>query len=174
MIRNVEEYLKLLGKELSGSDPAIIQEALSNSEEYLRMALEGATDTDPSLPEAEALASIIEKYGSPAEIASAYMEGEKPKPLLQEQGHKNLSFSPEESPETIQSGTGPLVIVGYLLLIAVFIGYLVIVIMGMVDAFPIGIVGLLFIAGFGILFVKVLKDRLSNKEDNYYTRNVKR
>jgi uncharacterized membrane protein len=174
MIRNVEEYLQLLEKELAGSDPATIQEALSDSEEYLRMALDGAMDADPNLPETEALASIIEKYGSPGEVASAYREGEKPKPGLWEQSHSDVYFSPQESLETTEHRTVPLVIVGYLLLIAAFIGYLVIVITGLVDSFPEGIVGLLAIAGLGLLFVKVLKERLSNKEDEHYSRNVKK
>ncbi len=93
MINSVEEYLQLLSKELAESDPALIQEALSDSEEYLRMALDGAMGADPSLPEAEALASIIEKYGSPGEVASAYREGEKDKPGLQEQRHKDVPFA---------------------------------------------------------------------------------
>ena len=68
----------------------------------------------------------------------------------------------------------PLVIVGYLLLIAAFIGYLIIVIIGLVDVLPEGIVGLLAIAGFGVLFIKVFKDRLTNKEDDYYSKNVEK
>ena len=68
----------------------------------------------------------------------------------------------------------PLVIAGYLLLIAAFIGYLVVVITGLVDVLPEGIIGLLAIAGFGLLFVKVLKDRLTSKEDDYYSKNVKK
>ncbi len=66
----------------------------------------------------------------------------------------------------------PLVIAGYLLLIAAFIGYLVITIIGLVDLLPEGIVGLLAIAGFGVLFIKVVKDRLNNREDDYYSKHV--
>ena len=172
MISNIEEYLQLLGEELAGSDPAMIQEAISDSEEYLRMALDSAMGTEPSMPEAEALASIIEKYGSPGEVASAYREGEKPRPGLQERSHKDVYFSPEESTETGRHG--PLLTAGYLLLAAAFTGYLVIVIMGLVDSFPEGIMGLLAIAGLGLLFIKVLKERLSNKEDDYYSKNVKK
>ena len=67
----------------------------------------------------------------------------------------------------------PLAILGFSLLIAGFIGYLVVVIIGLVDALPEGVVGLLFIAGFAVLFIKVLKDRLTSEEDDYYSRNVK-
>ena len=67
-----------------------------------------------------------------------------------------------------------LVLIGYLLLMAAFIGYLIIVIIGLVDVLPEGIVGLLAIAGFGLLFIKVFKDRLGNKEDDYYSKNVEK
>jgi hypothetical protein len=67
----------------------------------------------------------------------------------------------------------PLVVIGYLFLIAAFIGYLVLIITKLIDVLPEGIVGLLAIAGFGLLLTKVTKDRLTNKEDNYYSKNVK-
>ncbi len=65
MINNIEEYLEQLRKELAGCDPATVHDALSDSEEYLRMAL--GADTD--------LQSIIEKYGTPEEVAAGYREG---------------------------------------------------------------------------------------------------
>ena len=67
----------------------------------------------------------------------------------------------------------PLVAIGYLLLIAAFIGFLVVVIMGLVDALPWGVVGLLLIAGLGVLLVKVIKDTLTSEEDRYYSKKVK-
>ena len=67
-----------------------------------------------------------------------------------------------------------LIVFGYILLIAAFIGYLIIIIAGLIDVLPEGIVGLLAIAGFGVLFIKVFKDRLSNKEDDYYSKNVEK
>jgi Tfp pilus assembly protein PilW len=42
----------------------------------------------------------------------------------------------------------------------------------MVAAFPFGIIGLIVLTGVGVLFIKVLKDRLNNKEDDYYSKNV--
>ncbi len=72
MCKNVNEYLTQLKKELEGCDPALLQDALSDAEGHLRMALEEALSDKPSLSETEAIASIIEKYGSPKEIASAY------------------------------------------------------------------------------------------------------
>jgi hypothetical protein len=72
MIKDVSEYLEELKTELKGCDPALVQDALSDAEEHLRMALEEAFSTTASLSEAEAIGPIIEKYGEPKEIASAY------------------------------------------------------------------------------------------------------
>jgi uncharacterized membrane protein len=69
MISSVSEYLALLKTELSGSDPATIQDAMADAEEYLRDALQNAP---AGQPESEALASSIEAFGSPAEFAAAY------------------------------------------------------------------------------------------------------
>ena len=73
MIKTIEEYLSKLKKELAGCDRATIQDALSDAEEYLRTALDREI-VNTSLTEEEVLASIIEKYGSPEETASAYRE----------------------------------------------------------------------------------------------------
>ncbi len=72
MCKDVNEYLAKLKKELEGCDPALLQDALTDAEEHLRMALEEALSDKPKLSETEAIASIIEKYGHPKEIASAY------------------------------------------------------------------------------------------------------
>ena len=93
MISSVADYLSLLRKELAGSDPSTIQKALSDSEEYLRRALEYARATDSSLSEAEVLASIIEKYGAPGEVAAAYRESENEEWGAEELGWKQVLFS---------------------------------------------------------------------------------
>ena len=59
---------------------------------------------------------------------------------------------------------GFLIIVG----LAWFIGILV----GFIAAWPFGIFGLIGITAFGLLFVKALTDRLANKEDDYYSKNI--
>ena len=74
MCKDVNEYLTKLKKELEGGDPALLQDALSDAEGHLRMALEEALSDMPRLSEIEAMASIIGKYGSPKEIASAYRD----------------------------------------------------------------------------------------------------
>jgi hypothetical protein len=73
MIQSIDDYLSQLKKELSGSDPAVIQDALSDAEEHLRTALKSAASNDDNA-EAEALPRIIEDYGTPEEIAAAYRD----------------------------------------------------------------------------------------------------
>jgi len=80
MINSIEAYLAELKKELSRSDRATVQDALSDAEEYLRTALNSAREAAPGVPEAEALAGIIGRYGSPGEVAAAYKEIESRTP----------------------------------------------------------------------------------------------
>jgi len=80
MTNSIEEYLAELKKELSRSDRATVQDALADAEEYLRTALNSARETEPGLPEAEALAGIIGRYGSAGEVAAAYKEIESRTP----------------------------------------------------------------------------------------------
>jgi hypothetical protein len=61
---------------------------------------------------------------------------------------------------------------GYAILLTLAILWVLGIILGMIAAFPVGIIGLVALLGIGLLFVKVLKDRLSSKEDNYYSKNV--
>ena len=80
MINTIEEYLADLKKELSGCDRATIQDALSDAEEYLTTALNGAADAESDISRAELLQGIIEKYGTPEEVAVAYREIESHTP----------------------------------------------------------------------------------------------
>ena len=77
MIKSVEEYLAVLKNELQGSDSATIQDALADAEEYLRAALNNLREKLPEISEEEALAQVMEQYGSPEETASAYKEVER-------------------------------------------------------------------------------------------------
>ena len=61
---------------------------------------------------------------------------------------------------------------GYVLLAIVALAWIVVVITGLVMAFPYGLVGLIGIIGVGLLLIKVLSDRLNNKEDDHYSDNV--
>ena len=80
MNNGIEKYLSDLKKELAGSDRATVQDALADAEEYLRTALDSVKKDNPSVPEAEALSQIIEKYGQPGEIAAAYKDIESRTP----------------------------------------------------------------------------------------------
>ena len=61
---------------------------------------------------------------------------------------------------------------GYVLLAIVALVWIGAVLTGMVMAFPWGMIGLIGILGIGFLFVKVISDRLKNKEDDHYSENV--
>jgi hypothetical protein len=61
---------------------------------------------------------------------------------------------------------------GYILLGVVAVVWIIVVIIGLVAAFPFGIIGFVALFGLGLLLAKVIKDRLENKEDDYYSKNV--
>jgi hypothetical protein len=64
--------------------------------------------------------------------------------------------------------------IGYILLGIVAVFWILAVIIGVIVAFPFGLIGLLAILGFGFLFAKVIKDRLENKEDDHYSETVEK
>lgn len=91
MISSIEQYLAELKKELSGCDRAVIQDALSDAEEYLRMAVESAAGAEPGQPPAAALAAIVARYGAPAEVAAAYKDLEaRNHPAFNRPAYKNI------------------------------------------------------------------------------------
>lgn len=61
---------------------------------------------------------------------------------------------------------------GYAILLGLAILWLLGMIAGMITAFPWGLLGLVALLGVGLLFAKVVQDRLGNKEDDYYSKNV--
>ncbi len=64
--------------------------------------------------------------------------------------------------------------IGYVLLSIVVLLWLIAIGVGLVAAFPVGLIALLPICGLGFLFAQVVKERLANKEDDYYTKNVEK
>jgi hypothetical protein len=64
--------------------------------------------------------------------------------------------------------------IGYVLLLIVAVCWLIAMLVGMIAAFPLGIIGLLAILGIGFLFAKVVRDRLTNKEDDHYSKTVEK
>jgi uncharacterized membrane protein len=67
----IEAYLAELKTALAGADPALVQDAVYDAEEYLRSAVAEGGGTQ------QAVAIAIDAYGTPAEIASAYRETER-------------------------------------------------------------------------------------------------
>lgn len=65
----IEQYLAELRMALAGADPALVQDALYDAEEYLRAEMADGTDE-------ASFAAAIERYGSPEEVAQAYRETE--------------------------------------------------------------------------------------------------
>ena len=70
--RSIDQYLKQLRDQLAGEDPALIQDALYDAEEYLRA--EVAAHADKS--ESDVLELIASTYGAPDEVAAAYRNSE--------------------------------------------------------------------------------------------------
>lgn len=72
MTNSIDEYLKLLKEALKGCDNATVQDALADAEEHLRTAIEQGLEESDKVVENEIIEGIINKYGTPDEIASAY------------------------------------------------------------------------------------------------------
>jgi len=70
--RSIDEYLRQLRAALEGQDPALIQDALYDAEEYLRAELAA----HPGKSEADVLELISSTYGAPDEVAAAYRDTE--------------------------------------------------------------------------------------------------
>lgn len=69
---SIPEYLERLRRALAGADPALVQDALYDAEEYLRSEL--AENRGRS--EAEVIAAVSGSYGAPDEVADIYRDTE--------------------------------------------------------------------------------------------------
>jgi len=69
---SIAAYLQALRQALHGADPALIQDALYDAEQHLRAELAARSELD----EAVAIAQIVNSYGAPDEVATAYRETE--------------------------------------------------------------------------------------------------
>lgn len=68
----IPDYLEQLRRSLSGADPALVQDALYDAEEYLRSELA----ENPGKSEAEVIAAVAGSYGAPDEVAEIYRDTE--------------------------------------------------------------------------------------------------
>jgi len=71
--RSIDQYLGQLHDALHGEDPALVQDALYDAEEYLRAEVA----QHPGKSEADVLELIASTYGAPDEVAEAYRTTEK-------------------------------------------------------------------------------------------------
>ncbi len=71
--RSIEQYLAALRAALAAEDPALIQDALYDAEEYLRAEVRA----NPDKSEADVLEVIASTYGVPDEVAEAYRTTEQ-------------------------------------------------------------------------------------------------
>ena len=69
---SIPAYLDQLRMALAGADPALVQDALYDAEEYLRSEL--AENSGKS--EAEVIAAVASSYGAPEEVADIYRDTE--------------------------------------------------------------------------------------------------
>jgi hypothetical protein len=94
MENNIDGYLRQLKSEMKDCDRATVQDALSDAEEYLRNALDNLKTNKPAVPEANAFSSVVEEYGTPAEIADAYrkIEARTSPSLVARTTQQNRSF----------------------------------------------------------------------------------
>jgi hypothetical protein len=82
-VPGIKDSLERLRQELAGSDPALIQDALYDAEEFLRhetgaaaggTAASGAAADGAAAGEQAALGRAIQRFGTPREVAEAYRE----------------------------------------------------------------------------------------------------
>ena len=69
---SIAHYLEQLRAALAGSDPALVQDALYDAEDYLR----SEWAEHPEMDEASLLASVAGSYGAPSEVADIYRDTE--------------------------------------------------------------------------------------------------
>ncbi|MEW5940598.1 MAG: sensor domain-containing protein [Chloroflexota bacterium] len=92
MFKTIDEYLDALRTAMQGGDAALAQDAQSDAREHLTLALAAAREAAPNVGEAEALAKIVEEYGSPEETAAAYREVERRTAPILKQSVQPRSF----------------------------------------------------------------------------------
>ena len=63
---------------------------------------------------------------------------------------------------------------GYLLITGFFVVITLMTLEAIEEFYPDGLIILLIYGGLFILFIKVLRERLSNKEDDYYSKEIRK
>ena len=91
--RTIDEYLAALRAAFGNADRALVQDALSDAEEYLRGELAMSRGED----EGAVLARIVQSYGAPEEVAAAYRQTE---------ATVQRALEPRRAPSTAGAGAG--------------------------------------------------------------------
>jgi uncharacterized membrane protein len=141
--RSIDEYLKQLRAALAGEDPALVQDALYDAEEYLRAEVAA----HPNKSEADVLELIASTYGAPDEVASAYRDTEaKVKAALK-----------TPAPAAIAQPFGPRRFFGVFMDARAYISlfYMLLTLVTGIAYFTFVVVGLSLSAGFAILIIGV-------------------
>lgn len=68
----IAEYLERLRAALAGADPALVQDALYDAEDYLRSEMAA----NPGRSEEQVIADVAGSYGAPSEVAEIYRDTE--------------------------------------------------------------------------------------------------
>ncbi len=63
--------------------------------------------------------------------------------------------------------------IAYIILSIIVIVWLLLIIVGSIMAFPVGMISLLLILAFGLLFIKVLKERIKSKREEEKYKDIK-
>lgn len=102
----IQAFLAALRQVMQGADPAVIQDAVYDAEEYLRA--EQGQNLD--LSEAELLQKLKDSYGTPEEVAAAYLQTEamvsratKAPPVRQSRSWLGKIFQVYRDPKTYSS-----------------------------------------------------------------------
>lgn len=74
MSEKIRAYLESLRRELAGSDPATMQDALADAEDHLRADMERARAAGTTRSEEDLFAEAAERFGTPVEVAAAYRQ----------------------------------------------------------------------------------------------------
>jgi hypothetical protein len=64
--------------------------------------------------------------------------------------------------------------IAYSILGVLGVAWVLVMLVGVVAAFPFGLIALAALIAVGLLVIKVLKERFANREDDYYDKNVDR
>ncbi len=62
----------------------------------------------------------------------------------------------------------------YVILAVAALAWVIAMIVGMISAFPVGLIGLVLLFAFGLLFAKALRDRVEKSRDDRYSRDVEK